>query len=329
MRAYTHLGSVIEARGALSFDIRRRLKQAHHAGKPLAKPVFKAEDVPLAVRACLFRSLVLSRCTHNIGAWKGLNKSEATQWQSGCLQLYKYLLPSGCFDKHLTASQICRMTAMLPPLILLRMERLHLVGQVAAKSLASLNQPLESALGNAVCWLTVLQQDLDWLFKLRPTCIACEMRSLELSELILRFRSQPSLMSSLLNAIWHRATLDLAASHFVAFTPAAHQGLMCPQCGFSCKDRRGLHTHLAIKHGRKIEARYFARGCRCEAWFRILPSRSHLTKHLSRRSPKCLDFLRSHKLPMSSEEERIATTQAALAAKKPKVSDLCRAHFAP
>ena len=147
--AYVHLGSVIEANVGLVFDMKWRLKHAQDAARPLAKSVS-------GTAVCLSRSvppfsavLALSRGIHKIGAWSDPSKSDLRMWQAGCLNLYRFLLPSHLRESHLIS--ICRLANMPAPSVLIKFERLRLLGQIASKGFNALLQLLESAAGNPHC----------------------------------------------------------------------------------------------------------------------------------------------------------------------------------
>ena len=204
VRTYVHLGSVIEANVDLVFDMKRRLKHAQDAARPLAKSV-SGTAVCLSRSAPPFSAVsALSRGIHNISAWSDPSKSDLRMWQADCLNLYRFLLPSHLRESHLTLISICRLANMPAPSVLIKFERLRLLSQIAC-----------------------------------------------------------------LGPLWGLAVKHVHTSDVLAFEPIQNGCVQCPQCGFKATDKRGLRTHLAIKHGRKIEARYFARGRQCEACMKL------------------------------------------------------------
>ena len=262
VRTYVHLGSVVEAQGSLIFDIRRRRKQSYLAAKPLAKPVFRDPLVPLSVRFYLFLSLVLSRCSHNIGGWSGLSHGNLPSWQSGCLQLHQYLLPSKLHTKHLTTLDICKLAGAPPPLVLIRLERLRLFGQFSAKGFASLKHLVRSSVGDAGFWLTALQADLEWLVALRPTAAAMDLLQLDLKPLVEGLHDRPALLPSFLRLVWTTVAAEPPSDQFCVSQETQNHGISCPLCNFVCK----------IRHGQKIEACFFATGAQCGACHKLFPS---------------------------------------------------------
>ena len=257
--------------------------------------------------------------------WSDPSKSDLRTWQAGCLNLYKFLLPCQLRESHLSSIDICRLAHMPAPSVLIRFERLRLLSQLAGRGFQALLQLLESAVGNPHCWLSAASKDLDWLVSLRPTPTAVSLLDRSWPALLDCLRQRPALMSSLLRSAWGVAVCRVQSSDILAFEPIQNGCVQCPQCGFKAKDKRGLHTHLAIRHGRKIEARYFARGRQCEACMKLFANRARLVKHWSKSSPSCLQFMRTHRIPMTPDEERAVTKQASKLAKVPRAADLCKA----
>ena len=329
VRTYVHLGSVLEALGSFRFDIRRRLRQSHEAAKPLARQVFRNEWVPLQVRSTLFRSLVLSRGTHNVGAWSGLTKGELSLWQAGCLGLYRHMIPSSRCASHLTMAQICALAQLPAPIVLIRFERLRLFAQVTCRGFDSLHHLLESAVGNPQCWLSDFRGDLAWIAQWHPTPTICALHDMELPQLVTFVRAHPDLLATWVRKAWAHASTHHRAVDFHAWKPEASSRIACPQCGFQCKDKRGLHTHLAKKHGQKIVARYYSKGKQCAACRMVFSTRAKLTKHLSKSSPRCLAFLQEHTVPLTPAEEQLLSKQEAKSQKQPRAGDLCKAFRAP
>ena len=325
VRTYVHLGSCIDAAQGLTSDIRRRLLLATEAAKPLARAVFRNIGVPLDVRATLFRSLVLSRLTHNIGAWSGLTKTEQAAWQKGCMRLYKYLLPARLASDHLDSGTICARTSMPAPLHLVRFERLRLLGQCASKGFGSLLHLLEGTIGSSQCWLSEAMSDVRWLVDLRPTPNALTLRGLDVHELFITLQGQPTSLPGLLKPAWFCSVKAITSQDFVQFADSARTSEHCHLCGKVCKGRQGLQVHLARKHGVLMAARFYAPDHTCQACRKAFANRERVLKHLSRRSPACLRFLQLHRTPLTEQEERSVTKAEAKWRSKPQLQELSRA----
>ena len=325
VRTYVHLGSVIDASMNLLPDIRRRLCLATEAAKPLSRAVFRNLSVPLEVRAILFRSLVLSRLTHNVGSWAGLTLSEQAAWQKGCMRLYRFLVPAKAAADHIDCARLCSMTLMPAPLQLIKLERLRLLNQCAIKGFSSLLQLVEGTVGSSHCWLTEALEDVRWLVELRPVPSALALQDLDVAELFKALQARPSGLAHLLPAAWSRVVHNVEVKDFMKFADSARTSLKCLLCGKDCKGRQGLQVHMSRRHGELIQARFYAPDHRCHACKKCFATRERVIKHLSRRSPACLSFLQSHTPPMSAEAEREATAVEAVWRSKPRLAELSRA----
>ena len=325
VRTYVHLGSVIDASMNLLPDIKHRLRLATEAAKPLARAVFRNLSVPLEVRATLFRSLVLSRLTHNMGSWAGLTLSEQAAWQKGCMRLYRFLVPAKAAADHIDCVRLCAMTLMPAPLQLLKLERLRLLNQCAIKGFSSLLQLVEGTVGSSPCWLAEALQDVRWLVDIRPVPSALALKDLDVAELFHALQARSSGFVHLLSPAWGRAVLTVETTDFVRFADAERASLKCLLCGKACKGKQGLQVHMSRRHGELIQARYYAPDHRCHACKKGFATRERVIKHLSRRSPACLVFLQQHVSPLSYEEEREATAAEVAWRSKPRLEELSRA----
>ena len=128
--AYRHLGSMLHDSGSLMTEIRRRLQQARIALQPLKKPLMGRKDLTQRAKHNFFRSYVVSRLLHNVGAWSSLQIQEQHAWQSGILGLYKAMRPRPITrpDEHWLSADLCRAAICPAPLALVRIERLRLAG---------------------------------------------------------------------------------------------------------------------------------------------------------------------------------------------------------
>ena len=324
-RTYVHLGSVIDASMNLLPDIKRRLCLATEAAKPLSRAVFRNLSVPLEVRAILFRSLVLSRLTHNVGSWTGLTLSEQAAWQKGCMRLYRFLVPAKAAAEHLDCARLCAMTMMPAPLQLLRLERLRLLNQCALKGFSSLLHLVEGTVGSSHCWLAEALDDVRWLVDLRPIPSALAFRDLDVSELFKALQERPAGLAHVLPKAWSRAVSTVETNDFMRFTEATRTSSKCLLCGKECKGKQGLQVHMSRRHGELIQARVYAPDHRCHACKKCFATRERVIKHLSRRSPACLSFLQQHTAPLSAEAEREATAVEVVWRSKPRLAELSRA----
>ena len=327
VRGYTHLGSAIDVTGHVAHDIKRRLGCAREAARPLRKQVFGCAHVPLPTRTMLFRSLVLSRLLHNVGSWVCFTQTNRQAWQGGCISLYRQLLTGPDTTAFFHNHDLCRKLRLPPPAALLRFERLRLLALVASRGNSSLWRVLEAGIGDKGCWLTEAMADLCWLAELRPTPAATLLGSLELPQVFVHLQERPHLMRSLLRAAWPIAAVTCTEPDFERVVVRPQVQHACRLCGTFCTSRRGLHAHLAAKHLLRLRGRFFARGQVCQCCSKHFSHREKLIKHLVRGSPQCLNWLRRHVQPLTTEEE------SALSRSRPSAragtGDLVRAYVGP
>ena len=316
VRSYQHLGSLVELDARLQPEIKRRLAQAHGAASTFRSKVFACPHVAPAARRTLFRSLVISRLVCNIGSWPLLLLQEQQLWQAGIIRLYKSLIPHLRHDAHVSALDIVRSAGMPLPLDLLRFERIRLFNQLATKDFRPLTALVEANIGASRCWLQAIMEDVRWLADLRPTASAQALCGLDLPGLWTFAQSHPVLLTSLVRSAWHAAVAKASQVGLVAPVPAPAQVLACPLCKASCKGPRGLSLHLAVKHNYRCRARFYAPDTICRCCHLQFSDRQKLLKHLIRRSPGCLIFLRRHMEPLTLAEELQATARENKRARK-------------
>ena len=328
VRDYTHLGSDIDVTGRLRSDIRRRIGFAKAASSPLKRRVFGCRQIPLPVRRTIFRSLVLSRATHNIGAWSFMNLSSKQAWQGGCITLYRHLLCGAEVTGRFHNAALCKKLGLPPPLALIRFERVRLLSLTAQRGFTSLLQILEASIGDRHCWLTVALSDLQWLIRLRPTPAARSLQDLDLASLFGRLRDQPNLVATLVSKAWHLISQDCTEADFVRVQVETKEVMVCKMCGTTCQSRRGLHAHMALKHTLRLRGRFYARGRVCQCCNKTFSNRERLIKHLVRGRPSCLRWLQCHAQPLTADEEA-ALSKSCRSKGKPSTADLCRAYTGP
>ena len=202
------------------------------------------------------------------------------------------------------------------PLDLLRFERIRLFNQLATKDFRPLTALVEANIGASRCWLQAIMEDVRWLADLRPTASAQALCGLDLPGLWSFARSHPVLLTTLLRSAWHAAVAKASQVGLVAPAPAPAQVLACPLCKASCKGPRGLSLHLAVKHNYRCRARFYAPDTICRCCHLQFSDRQKLLKHLIRRSPGCLIFLRRHMEPLTLAEELQATARENKRARK-------------
>ena len=287
---YRYLGSWICDTGSLAMEIKFRLDYARAALRPLRRPVFQREGVSALARTYLFRSLVLSRAIHNIGAWGGLQAGEWDAWQLGLLGLFKALIPRHLVrpEAHVTASAICGYAGLPAPAAIVRIERLRLLGQLVSVGAPSTMHLLEAAVGHRRCWLVDVRDDVAWM------CVRLSVPSpfasdADLSDMWSWVSARIDSWHGLLVKLWQEA----ARSPDVDVRPPPASGLHpvgCRICKRQFKGKRGLAAHVAPKHGLRSRFRGLVSGTQCAACQVQFFTRSRLLKHVQRYSAGCRLF---------------------------------------
>ena len=290
---YKHLGSTVCSDSSLRPDIRRRIGEAATVAKELRKRIFAHPGVALRTRSCLFRSLVLSRATHNIGAWASLSQMEGLMWQGGLLRLYKALLVGVQHDSHLTQADICDQAHMPAPLHVLSIERLRLLGQLSRAAAVPTLHVLEAGIGSKRCWLQAVLRDASWAAILLPKHLPqAWVSDPDIEAIFAWVRLQPKLYSRAISKLWGAAAVlpaeqrDLLQVH--SPPPAS---LVCPLCPFQAVCRTGLSGHLSHCHGARSLTRRLLEGTVCSVCCVDFRTRTRALRHL-RKKPACFHTLR-------------------------------------
>ena len=290
---YKHLGSIICSDSSLRPDIRRRIGEAATVAKELRKRVFAHPSVALRTRCCLFRSLVLSRATHNIGAWATLSQKEGLMWQGGLLRLYKALLVGVQHDSRLTQTEICDRAHMPAPLHVLSIERLRLLGQLSRAAAAPTLHVLEAGIGSKRCWLEAVLRDASWAATLLPRHLpqawVCDP---DIEAIFAWARLQPRAYSRAVGKLWNvAAELPAAQRHLLQVHSPTPASLACPLCPFQAACRTGLSGHLSHCHGARSLTRRLLDGTVCSVCCVDFRTRTRALRHLRKRSA-CFHALR-------------------------------------
>ena len=291
---YKHLGSWICDSSSLLPEIRYRLAYARSALRTLRKPVFARPGVSEVARTYLFRSLILSRACHNIGALSGLTEGEWDVWQEGILGLYKVLLPRSEFavDAHVSAPEICRRALLPAPVALVRNERLRLLGQLVEKGAVTTRDLLEAAVGSSRCWLSDVEADVRWCRELSPHLfpgLPVDGDVAALWKHVARGSSRHLLMAKVRALAVEHSADDLRPPPANALSPHT-----CSLCKRVFKGKRGLAAHVALVHGLRSKFKGLVSGTQCCACNFEFHTRSRLIKHVQRYSAGCRRFYLTH-----------------------------------
>ena len=134
---------------------------------PLAAPVLQRQDVPLAKRAEILRTLALSKATYGVAIWGPQDNAETANWAAGITKLYRLLFPEDRHTEHPTLpapADVWAASGQPSPAALMRLERLsHVV--ILAKGLhETLWTQLEIERdATTASWWHLAEQDVEWL----------------------------------------------------------------------------------------------------------------------------------------------------------------------
>ena len=125
---YKHMGGIVDASQSILGEIAARSGPAFAEAAALRRPIFAVGSVSLSKRAWLFRSLVLSKATYNVGTWHGLMRQEEKAWCRQVIRMYRVLIDHGdareaaAWPHHVIAGKVC-----LPhPLALIAVARIKM-----------------------------------------------------------------------------------------------------------------------------------------------------------------------------------------------------------
>ena len=295
---YQHLGSVIEWSGSLAPAIAQAIEGAANLVKPLRKHVFGNRDAPIAVRVMLFRSLVLSKALYASGAWSGLTKGESMQWQAGITRLLKFLIPSRDIreDPKISLLWLLRTVRVPAPSVMIRLERMRLLGQILSKDTGPLRKILEAAAGSKRCWLTDVLADLRWLQALAAQAgwdfpLLADFH-LDLECTFCTLRDNVGRFGGILRRAWAYSAKHCSPRDIVHSDDQPSVPQQCPLCGNGFKGLRGLSSHCALKHGVYPAAAWYVPETSCAACQRDFHCKRRAVRHVQR-SPQCFQWLRS------------------------------------
>ena len=91
VRDYVHLGSSIQASGALGFEVDRRSHDALVVYLALAKLVFGAREISTRTRVSLAKSLILSKLIYGAVAWRELTLAQMAKLEAVMMRVYRMI----------------------------------------------------------------------------------------------------------------------------------------------------------------------------------------------------------------------------------------------
>ena len=180
VRNYVHLGSVIDATGAMMSEIRYRASSTTDTLRVLRTKVFGPSDMSDSTRMMFADSLVMSGRLYNAGAWSDLTLGENKHADGEVMKVYRAAArvrfdeADSCVSNQEVLAQLQRP----PPAILRRAARLRLLGSLLHTGpkivFALLRAEWEGAsvgANRSRTWLGMILRDCDWLRKSAAACV--------------------------------------------------------------------------------------------------------------------------------------------------------------
>ena len=318
---YKHLGFTVHGSGFLLAELRIRAGSAHSAFTKHAKRVYYNLGLRLAKRSQIFKTCVLSILLWNSGTWSPMRASEWRFFHGAYLRLLRRFLSKDAPTQDTfgwSEIQLCSRVEVLPLEEEIRCLRLGYYGRLARHG----PDALWALLATDQTWLSLIPEDIDWLFKnsqsmvprLPPRLpggadywnnIATTQPKLWVGLIkkakahrLLQIKSKADVQ------FFHNGTLNFLEQIGVdlPFNPdedfaqdASVPQFFCVPCLAGFKTRSGWAVHAFRKHGRKARARYLAEGTQCDHCLHTFSSTNNLYLHL-RYSTTCFGALRSRGL---------------------------------
>ncbi|CAE7680575.1 unnamed protein product, partial [Symbiodinium sp. CCMP2456] len=301
---YRHLGSLVSYDGRMGPEVRHRLALAASSFREGRRKLFACQQIPIARRAALLRSHVLSVLLAGAGSWPILQKQDWSAFSGGVLGMYRQLLglrATGAWN--LTTHQLLARVGLPSPAALLNAERLRFLGQLIRSApdqvwaLLAWNVPYRDGLRCAGAWFHSLMYNTcclgpieqDWpswsrLLGDQPGKWKGLLKRAEACDVeIARLRAS---FDSAVRALWVPEQPTLTS-------PLAGMEHGCLICGLAFASRQQWGAHAQKVHGYRNLAAKLAIGRTCRACHSVYATASRLKTHLLY-SARCRKFLETH-----------------------------------
>ena len=323
VQKYKHLGTLLTSSLKALPDMRRKTGSALAVALPLARSVFRRQDVPVAKRAELLRTLALNKATHAAATWIPTDAAELAHWAAGYTRLIRLLLPEDRHTQHPqhpSGAEACAAAGVPLPAAFLALERLSYVVTLASGLHAALWEELlaEDTFSQG-SWWSLAESDVDWLnsactgmprffpYKGLQALFDAAVHAPNTVKNWLRKARLGAVTQTKLAAIEQVKMRQNQALH-PCLTPAAVLG--CSFCGQLFGTPQKLCVHRANKHGVRSPIDAYAGSRTCRACLTNFHTRKRLLRHLYHDSARCASTVQ-HLGPLTEAELCQARQEAA------------------
>ena len=300
VEAYKHLGSLVSHTASCREDIVARGRAAELIFKRLQHTLLRNPALEHHEKTYLVRSLVVNKFCYNAGLWVFTARSDEALYKSTLMSYYRRSVWPilQISTKFLTDLEVCASLKVLPPLDILRVERVRQLRSVVYHDAGFLWELVV----HASLWLEHALEDLrevlhelmlDW-GELKPTA-SC------LDSLMVRFRGDRQLLKRFAQSRIRRqqqlqetALAKASLIHRIAriggvvvhIPPRdSHAAFECQTCGVKLKSKAGLAAHSPLAHNLRAPTSGIA-GSRCAVCCKEYWSTHRLRTHLAK-SVRC------------------------------------------
>ncbi|CAE7947452.1 RPS25 [Symbiodinium sp. KB8] len=288
---YKHLGSMVTHDGSLLPELKHRLAASRSAMKEGKQRLFACRAIPLARRAAVFRSHVLSALVPGLGTLPTFNGREWQTFSGGVLSLYRQLLclrNDGGF--RCTEAQILSRVGLPAPETLLQSERLRFLSQLvrhgpdAAWALLGQYRGFQDALRSAALWLlgavgtTCSLGDIESDWGSWASCMLATPGRWK--ALLRRAEAWYAMKTEQLAALDGFARASWEAVEDTPASPLASCEHACFPCKLAFPTRQSWGAHAHRVHGYHSRAHLVAKGRTCQACGLVVATEGKLRTHL-------------------------------------------------
>ena len=317
VRAYKHLGTVIQEHGLPAKEVNQRIAAARQAQGTLHRSFYAKKGVSLQAKKEVFRATVCTKHLFHAHTWSCIDRKLLAKWEDGLRptvyplckfrlrRVPHFQLPT----KHLFA-----LADLLPPLDQLHVNRLKYCKRLLAHAPQCLWSMLLGTQGDT-SWIAQLQGSVAWLRRFGPqgcqhwptdprgilTCISIDGRFQSkvtaAQHSCMSYRQQTALAQ--VRQLDFLVTFRrLGVSFEEPVVECTHW--QCMTCLKSFSSKTGLPMHAVHMHGYKRKAKFWVAGDECLACNKKFFTRTRALVHVQA-CVRCFDVLQACFPPMTDD----------------------------